>query len=91
MTENNGVYGHIRGFILQKFPPARKRGLKEDLMLLESGIIDSLGVLEVVGFLEEKFRIKVEDEELTPENFGTLQRMVAFVDQKRAGAGATAV
>jgi len=74
----------IRSFILEKFPPARKRVLNDDVPLLESGIIDSLGVLDVVGFLERTFAIKIEDEELIPENFGSIQRLTSFVQQKRA-------
>jgi len=91
MSNTNEIQPRVRAFILQKFPPARKRGLTDDLLLLESGIIDSLGVLDVVGFLEETFGIKVEDEELTPENFGSVNCMVSFVSQKRSWFDATAV
>lgn len=91
MSDNNGIYPRVRAFVLEKFPQAKKRGLKDDLMLLESGIIDSLGVLDVVGFVEEAFSIKVDDEELTPENFGSLRRMVSFVELKRAQPRAAVV
>jgi len=82
---NDGNTGsRILSFIIQKFPAAKKRLLNEDVPLLESGIIDSLGTLEVVGFLEQTFNIKVEDEDLSPENFATLRCLVSFVDRKRA-------
>lgn len=87
MSETNGIHPPIRAFLLNKFPQAKKRALTDDLMLLESGIIDSLGVLDLVQFLEEHFRIKVDDEDLTPENFGTLQGMVSLVEQKRVQLG----
>jgi len=72
----------IRSFILEKFPAARRKGLSDDTPLLESGIIDSLGVLDVVAFLEPKFGIKIEDEELVPENFRDIESLTNFVEQK---------
>jgi acyl carrier protein len=83
MSEGNSTNARIQSFIVQKFPAARKRGIDENLPLLESGIIDSLGVLDVVAFLEKSFMIQLSDDELTPENFGTIKRMVSFVEKKR--------
>ncbi len=57
--------------------------MNEDVPLLESGIIDSLGVLDVVKFVEETFQIKIEDEELTPDNFANLRCLTSFVEKKR--------
>ncbi|MGA9543868.1 MAG: acyl carrier protein [Candidatus Sulfotelmatobacter sp.] len=82
MSDVNGIHPSIRSFILKKFPAARKRDLKDDLSLLESGIIDSLGVLDVVGFLEQTFNIKIDDDELTPDNFANINCMVSFVQRK---------
>ena len=82
MTDVNGIHPSIHAFILKKFPAARKRALSDDLPLLESGIIDSLGVLDVVGFLEQTFSIKIDDEDLTPDNFGNIKSMVSFVQNK---------
>jgi acyl carrier protein len=53
--------------------------------LLDSGLIDSTGILELVSFLESEFGIRVEDEEIVPENFETVSRIAAFVDSKRQG------
>ena len=86
MSDGNGLHRRIQSFILEKFPASKKRGLSDELPLLETGIIDSLGVLDVIGFLEHTFLIKIDDDELTPDNFGNLGRMVAFVERKsRAG------
>ncbi len=82
MKEGSSTSTRIRSFVVQKFPAARKRGLSDDLPLLESGIIDSLGVLDVVEFLEQTFTMKIEDDELTPANFGNIKCMAALVDQK---------
>lgn len=49
---------------------------------LESGLIDSTGVLELVAFLEEKFRIKVEDEDLIPANLDSVNALIRFVEGK---------
>jgi acyl carrier protein len=72
----------IREFILGQFPLARKRGLQDSDALLESGILDSLGVLDLVHFIEQEFSIAVVDEELVPENFQTIDRIVAFIGSK---------
>lgn len=51
--------------------------------LLEQGIVDSTGVLEIVAFLEENWGISVDDEELVPENFDSLASLTAFVEKKQ--------
>ena len=51
--------------------------------LLAKGLVDSHGVMELVGFLEERYGISVADEDLTPENFQSLVRIEEFVARKR--------
>jgi acyl carrier protein len=53
---------------------------------LEQGIIDSTGVLELVCFLEDQYALKIEDEELTPENLDSIEKVERFVDTKRRQA-----
>jgi acyl carrier protein len=73
----------IRSFVLQKFPAARKRrAFNDEVQLLESGIVDSLGVLDIVGFLEQTFSIRIDDDDLTPENFGNVKCIGSFVEKK---------
>jgi acyl carrier protein len=72
----------VRQFILDSFPLARKKQLKNSDPLLESGIIDSQGVLDVVIFIEQRFATTVDDEELVPENFQTIEGIAAFVRSK---------
>ena len=57
--------------------------LKGDTSFLESGIIDSTGVLELVSFLEEQFKVKVDDEDLIPANLDSVDAIVRFVESKR--------
>jgi acyl carrier protein len=77
----------IRQFILKQFPLSRKRELKNSDALLESGIVDSQGVLEIVGFLEQQFSVSVADDELIPENFESVSSIVTFVATKAAARG----
>jgi acyl carrier protein len=72
----------IRNFIVERFPLAKKQGLKNTDALLESGILDSLGVLDVVGFIEREFSITIADDELLPENFQNVAALSAFVHSK---------
>jgi acyl carrier protein len=79
VPENTDAVSRIRHFVLQKFPLARKRRVADGDNLLESGIIDSLGVLELVTFMQQEFSVTVDDEDLTPENFQNIERMARFV------------
>jgi acyl carrier protein len=81
MTGNH-LNVQIREFILEKFPLARKQQLKDTDALLETGILDSLGVLDLVSYMEQKFSIVVADDELVPENFQSVATMAAYVQRK---------
>lgn len=78
----NKLNTEIRQFIIKKFPLARKRQLEDSDALLEMGLLDSQGVLEVIDFIERTFSITVADEELIPENFQSIDRIVVFVEGK---------
>lgn len=56
---------------------------KPDQQLVQSGLVDSTGILEIVAFLETKFGVKAADEELAAENFGTIATIANFVRAKR--------
>lgn len=70
----------IRRFLIRQFP--RTKNLSNDESLLKNGLIDSLGILEVVAFLENEFRIAVSDDDLLPENFGSVQSIADLVQAK---------
>lgn len=75
----------IRDYIVDSFMMGRDpEALADDGSLLDLGIIDSTGVLELVGFLEETYGISVEDEELVPDNLDTVSNLVAFIERKRS-------
>jgi acyl carrier protein len=79
----NPVAQQIREFLIKQFPAAAQIGVHDPL--LENGIVDSLGVLDVVGFIEQAFSLTVSDDELVPENFATIERLSEFVESKRNG------
>jgi acyl carrier protein len=56
--------------------------LNEMESLLETGVIDSTGVLELIAFIEETYGIKIEDEEIIPENLDTILDITHFIKQK---------
>jgi acyl carrier protein len=70
----------VRGYILQNllFTDDASQ-LPDDVSLLERGIIDSTGVLEIVMYLEETFGIKVKDSDMLPENFDRVDSIARFV------------
>ena len=72
----------LREFITTNFYVAEPAALKDDQSLLESGVVDSTGVLEIVQFLESDFGVKVEDTEIVPENVDTISRLSAFIARK---------
>ena len=57
--------------------------LKNEDSFLEKGIIDSTGILEVIYFLEDDFGVKVDDEEMVPENLDSVNNIVRFVENKK--------
>jgi acyl carrier protein len=74
----------IRQFILTNFLFTDDESqVKNDDSLLEQGIMDSTGVLELVAFVESEFGIAIADDELTPENLDSVARIVDFVSRKQ--------
>lgn len=74
----------IRRFIFENFLFGEPDdSLGDNDSFLEKGIIDSTGVLELVAFMEESFGIKMEDEELVPENLDSINNLINFIDKKK--------
>jgi acyl carrier protein len=70
----------IRAFIVERLAPATGRTtLDDDEDLIESGVVDSLGIFQLVAFLEERFGVAIADTEITPDNFGTIARIERLV------------
>lgn len=73
----------IRDFVTSNFYVADPRSLEDRTSLLDQGIIDSTGVLEVILFIETIFGVTVEDSEMLPENLDSIERIAAFVGRKQ--------
>ncbi len=73
----------IRAFIVDTFLFGDGAGLFDDTPLFEKHIVDSIGVLEIVEFLEEHFGIRIEDHELVPENLNSIENISRFLEMKR--------
>ena len=76
------IKNKIRSFIVENFLFGNDEGLNDDSSFLEEGIIDSTGILELVSFIEEEFNIKVDDEDLIPENLDSINNVVAYLERK---------
>ncbi len=73
----------VRQFIVKNFYVADADKLPDDASLLERGIIDSTGVLEMITFIENTFAVRIEDEEMLPENLDSIARIAAFIERKK--------
>jgi acyl carrier protein len=84
------IVDETRRYITENFLYARPdRMVAEDEHLMERGIVDSMGMMELITFLEDRFGVQPGDEEITEQNFATLRRIATFVARKR-GAASTA-
>jgi acyl carrier protein len=75
------IKGQVKEFFKGNFM-AEMDGIADTDSFLENGIIDSTGVLELVLFLEETYGIKVEDDEIIPENLDSLENIATYVTSK---------
>jgi len=76
------IENEIRKFIEENFILEGDDHLGDEDSLLEKGIIDSTGVLELVAFLEETYHFKIKDEELVPENLDSIKNISQFIQNK---------
>jgi acyl carrier protein len=79
------VEASVRGFLKDHVPVGQDSGaISPDESLLDSGLLDSASILQLVSFLEERFGIVISDEELVPDNFETINAIVGLVQSKGA-------
>lgn len=77
------IKNQLRQFLRTTFELREPTALSDATSLLDSGLIDSMGVLELVMFLESEFGISLNDDEVVAENLDTIERIAAFVARKR--------
>jgi acyl carrier protein len=80
------IEARVRQFIVQQFRVSDPARLATDTLLMEEGIVDSVGMLAVILFLEGEFGIEVDNLEILPENLGSISRIAAFVVGKQEAA-----
>lgn len=79
----------IEKFVKMNFLKKRKIQNLYEVSFLEEGIVDSVGVMELVAFIEDTYGFKVEDEEIVPENLDSVKKLVDYIGLKVKGKGLT--
>jgi acyl carrier protein len=80
-VQTTDIEQEIRSFIAESFLMSGSDALNEDTPLL-GNVIDSTGVIELIVFVQQRFTISVEDEEVMTDNFGSVKNVVTFVEKK---------
>jgi acyl carrier protein len=84
---SQALHEQIRSYILENYLFTKDTSaLGLDDSLLERGIVDSTGMLEVIFFIEEHLGVKINDEEMIPENLDSVNKIAEFVQGKRKAA-----
>lgn len=79
------VQQRVRQFVLENFYVSDPSEVAHDTLLVTTGFIDSTGMLELITFLEQEFKIRISDDETTAENLESIERVAAFVERKLRG------
>ncbi|WP_339731728.1 acyl carrier protein [uncultured Gimesia sp.] len=83
MSSIQSIQSDVRDFVADNFLFGEDpESLNNDDSFLETGIIDSTGVLELVAFIEDKYSVEVDDDELVPENLDSIDRLINFIESK---------
>lgn len=72
----------LRDFIVENFLFGDELRFSDADSFLKQGIIDSTGVVEIIAFIEERYGIKVEDDEIAPDNLDSIEKLSRFIDRK---------
>ena len=72
----------VKRFIVENFLFGNDEKLKNDTSFLDSDIIDSTGILELIAFMEETYDLSIEDAEMLPENFDSLNNISSYLSSK---------
>ena len=86
MNKDN-IRQQLRSFILENYLfTDDQSALNDDSSFLDGGILDSMGILELIDYLDETFSIKVEGDELIPDNLDSINNLMAFIGSKSLGS-----
>lgn len=84
VTQCSNYISEVRQFIINNFLLGDGSSLRDDDSFLETNVVDSTGMLELVVFLEGTYGIKLEQEEMIPENLDSVARVAEFLERKTA-------
>ena len=85
MQNNKEIESQLRSFVLQNYLFTEdESALKNEDSFLTNGIIDSMGMLELIHFLEDTFQFKVQDKEMIPENLDSINRLLTYIGSKKS-------
>ena len=87
MPKFDDIVAQTYDWVTTNFPLAQQRKIGPRDSLLETGIIDSLGTLDLVEFLESEFDIEVADEDMLADHFESVEAIARYVDSRREPAG----
>ena len=91
MADTAAIEHAVREFLTDNFPlSGDATELDRDESLIGAGVIDSTGVLEVIGFVEDRYGVEIADEEVLPENLDSIASIGRFVAGKLGAADAAA-
>jgi acyl carrier protein len=86
---SNVIRSAIRNFIEENFLfQISDQNLADNQSLLDAGVVDSTGVLELVAFLEDTFHLQIADKDIIPQNLDTIDAITAFVERSELVAEA---
>ena len=88
MLQNTEISAKIHSWVIGHFPLAKERNIGTSDSLLDSGIVDSLGTLDIVMFLEQEFGLIVDEEEMLADHFDSVESISKLVSSKFELAGA---
>lgn len=83
----DNISKELRQFIVENFLFGRDNSFSNEDSFIEMGVLDSTGVLELIAFLQKRYSIKMEDEEIVPENLDSIHRISVFVTRKLQANG----
>ena len=81
MKNQEAIKNEIKQYIVES-SMTNIENLKDDTLIFDTGLLDSMGLLFLIEFLNENYQIEVSDEELNPKNFESISNIVSFVNEK---------
>ena len=82
MSKKIQIINSLVNFVQIGNPSIKKKNIPLNKSLLEIGLLDSFGIIELISFIEKKYKIKIEDKEINKKDFGSLEKMAKLIEKK---------